>query len=101
MNPSSTIITAENKDKFIQADDLRSTINNSHFDYNQTVDKKFYISMEFNKINNPEFHNEKLYSLAMTVKNKLYTPQINNVSLMMPPAPPLYQWDDIPKVNIN
>lgn len=64
--------------------------------------KKFYFAMEFNKINNPEFQNEKLYSLAKLReynRTLLYTPQINNISMEMPDTPVLYNWNKIPKVS--
>ena len=52
------------------------------FQNNQTV-KTLYLGLRFNEIEN-DFH-----------------PQINNISMMMPPFPPLYQWDDLPKVFIK
>ena len=59
--------------------------------------------MDFNKINNPEFNNENLYPLSSMQSNKrvpLFTPQINNISMQMPSMPILYQWDQIPQVNL-
>ena len=41
--------------------------------------------MEFNKINNDEFYDEKLYSLSDILyynRTPLYTPQINNISMI-------------------
>lgn len=63
--------------------------------------KKFYLAMEFNKINNPEFQDERLYSLSMFdhfKRTPLYTPQINNISMVMPSVPILYEWDAVPQV---
>ena len=63
--------------------------------------KRFYLAMEFNKINNPEFLDAKLYPLDLMDqmdRNPIYTPQINNISMHMPPTPVLYQWDQIPNV---
>ena len=57
--------------------------------------------MEFNRIDNKEFYDTNHYSLNLTEKygrTGTYTPQINGISLMMPPVPVLYQWDQIPKV---
>lgn len=71
---------------------------------NATTIKKYYLAMEFNKINNPEFNDEKLYSLSMMNNSNrvpLYTPQINNISMHMPSIPVLYKWDSIPKVFLN
>ena len=63
--------------------------------------KKYYLAMEFNKINNPEFEDERLYSLDLLAQNNrapLYTPQINNISMEMPSSPILYNWHKVPKV---
>jgi hypothetical protein len=81
----------------MQVDDLRS-IDSISMLYNNTVNKKFHLAMEFNKIDNPEFQNPLYYSLAMTPTTRIFTPQINGISMMMPPFPTLLQWDDIPKV---
>lgn len=66
--------------------------------------KKYYLAMEFNKINNPEFEDERLYSLDLLAQNNrapLYTPQINNISMEMPSSPILYNWNKIPKVTYS
>jgi hypothetical protein len=57
--------------------------------------------MDFNKINNEEFYDEKLYSLndiLNLTRLPLYTPQINDISMMMPHSPVLYKWDSIDRV---
>ena len=56
----------------------------------------YFLLQEFNKINNLEFQNPIYNPLASTSK-KVFTPQINNISMMMPSSPLLYQWNDIPK----
>ena len=64
--------------------------------------KRFYLSMEFNKINNPEFKDPIYYPLKWMTPNgrtSIFTPQINNISFMMPFSPPLFTWDQLPKVN--
>jgi hypothetical protein len=68
---------------------------------NTTNVKKYYLAMEFNKINNPEYNDEHFYSLNMingVKRQQLYTPQINNISMHMPSIPLLYKWNKIPKV---
>ena len=47
-------------------------------------DKKFYLGYDLYAKDNPHFHHEDLYSYK-DVKggNKLRTPQINNISLMV------------------
>lgn len=107
LNPWNKFINETNRLKYTQINELKSfkhkeidEFYEKIFDKNQTV-KKFYLAMEFNKINNPEFYDEKLYSLSM-IENlnrlPLYTPQINNISMKMPSVPVLYEWDSIPKV---
>lgn len=108
MNPWNRHINETNHFKYTQINELKSFSNKEIddlyekiFDKNKTV-KKFYLAMEFNKINNPEFYDEKLYSLNM-IENlsrlPLYTPQINNISMKMPSVPILYEWNSIAKVN--
>jgi hypothetical protein len=70
---------------------------------NTTNVKRFYLAMEFNKINNEEFYDEKLYSLSDILyynRTPLYTPQINNISMMLPETPVLYKWNSIDRVPI-
>lgn len=109
LNPWNEFITETNRFKYIQINELKSfeqkeidEFYEKIFNKNKTV-KKFYLAMEFNKINNPEFYDEKLYSLSM-IENlnrlPLYTPQINNISMKMPSLPVLYEWDSISKVKI-
>ncbi|XP_064639307.1 uncharacterized protein LOC135494912 [Lineus longissimus] len=63
-------------------------------------DVKFYLAHDFRKIDNPHLHNPDLYSLAATASYPgmhLYSPQINNITMALPPSPPLTQEEDIPK----
>ncbi|KAK6195925.1 hypothetical protein SNE40_001251 [Patella caerulea] len=61
-------------------------------------DKKFYLAFDFNPIDNFHFHHPDLYPMLSIVKEKhLYSPQINGISNMLPHAPPLTQFDDIPE----
>lgn len=56
--------------------------------------------MDFNQINNEEFYDQQTYSLKMIkelYRRPLYTPQINNISLLMPSTPLLYKWHTVPK----
>jgi len=107
LNPWNKIINNENENMFTSIDKLKSMIS-TRSDYYLTKIKsknvkKYYLSMEFNKINNPEFENEKYYSLNMlndSNRQLLFTPQINNISLHMPSIPLLYKWDTISKVFI-
>ena len=106
LNPWNTIINETNFHQYTSIDQMKSLLDNEIATFynkiiNATNIKKYYLAMEFNKINNPEFNDEKLYSLSMMNNSKrvpLYTPQINNISMHMPSIPVLYKWDSIPKV---
>ena len=65
--------------------------------------KRFYFGMEFNQINHPEYYDEQNYPLSWMYKygrTSVYTPQINNISFMMPDSPPLFKWDQVPKSKV-
>lgn len=65
----------------------------------ETPDKTIYMSMDFNKIDNYHFHDPLLYPISAVERSKhLYLPQINYISNLLPPAPPLTQYKDIPQV---
>ncbi|CAL1533176.1 unnamed protein product [Lymnaea stagnalis] len=60
--------------------------------------KKFYLAMDFNKIDNSRFNNPSYYPLSSVVKKKqLFSPQINHITSLLPASPPLSQYDDVPK----
>lgn len=66
----------------------------------KTPNKTIYMSMDFNKIDNYRFHDPLLYPISAVERSKhLYLPQINNLSMILPPAPPLTQFKDIPQVH--
>jgi L-ascorbate oxidase len=108
LNPWNKIINNKNDNIYKSIDKLKSLqYDDDNSDYFKILNnknkiiKKYYLSMEFNKINNPEFENEKYYSLNMlndTNRQLLFTPQINNISMHMPSIPLLYKWDTISKV---
>jgi hypothetical protein len=90
---------------YVKIDETRSVLTDSTREFYDKINtsnvKRFYLAMEFNKINNPEFNNDKLYPLESMAENNrqpLYTPQINGISLHMPTTPILYQWGKIPRV---
>ncbi|XP_013415315.1 laccase-4-like [Lingula anatina] len=61
-------------------------------------DVKFYLAMDFNKIDNELFHNPMYYPVSAIDKGRhLYSPQINHISNIFPPSPPMTQYGDIPK----
>ncbi|ESO84603.1 hypothetical protein LOTGIDRAFT_176112 [Lottia gigantea] len=61
-----------------------------------TPDKKFYVTFDFNKLDNFHFNHPELYPLQSINKNKhLYSPQMNGISNHLPSSPPLTQFDDV------
>ncbi|KAL4230719.1 Mco1p [Mactra antiquata] len=59
-------------------------------------DKKFYLAMDFNKIDNYHFHDVTYYPIsALERPDHLYLPQINHVSNVLPSSPPLSQMSDL------
>lgn len=59
-------------------------------------DKKFYLAMDFNKIDNFHFHTPGLYPLNSFPKAKqLYSPQMNHISFVLPSVPLLTQFAEI------
>ncbi|PAA58571.1 hypothetical protein BOX15_Mlig012506g2 [Macrostomum lignano] len=68
-----------------------------HLTVDGPVDAKFYLAFDFEVVNNSRYHHPAYYPISAVRKSDghLYTPQINNVALHMPPAPLLYQFDDV------
>jgi hypothetical protein len=66
--------------------------------FKQIPDKKFYLAMDFNKIDSLRFHDPTYYPIPALSTKPLYSPQINHISSILPPAPLLSQSDDIPDV---
>ncbi|XP_060075142.1 uncharacterized protein LOC132554835 [Ylistrum balloti] len=66
----------------------------------ETPDKKFYLAMDFNFVNNFNLYVERDHVSASTVVDPTkyeLTPQINHISTILPPSPPLSQFHDIPQ----
>ncbi|XP_310270.3 uncharacterized protein LOC1271472 [Anopheles gambiae] len=53
------------------------------------TDYKFYVYYDFYGKDNPHFHVPSLYGFQQVVNNtnRLYTPQLNHISMRMPPVP--------------
>lgn len=108
LNPWNRAITPTNRDSYTSVNELKSVRNEEITNFydkilNATNVKTYYLAMEFNKINNPEFNDERSYSINQIRnfgRNPLYTPQINNISLNPPNSPILYEWDSVPKDKI-
>ena len=65
----------------------------------ETPDKKFYLSMDFNKIDNFHFHDRSYYPISAVARpDHLYLPQINHISNTLRHAPPLSQLEDLDEV---
>ncbi len=105
MNPWNKYITNATRSLYTRINELKSVPSADGEELlrliNTTNVKKYYLSMEFNRINNDEFMDPTLYPLNIVMQFKrtpLYTPQINNISMMMPSAPVLYNWKNIERV---
>lgn len=62
------------------------------------ADYKFFVYYDFYRKDNPEFHNGDYYSINnrnLTEENRLYTPQLNHISLKFPSVSLLSQRDQI------
>ncbi|KAL5012095.1 hypothetical protein ScPMuIL_010646 [Solemya velum] len=60
-------------------------------------DMKFYIGMDFEIIDNTNFHDPELYPISALERGyHLYSPQMNYISNMLPPAPLLTQHASVP-----
>lgn len=86
---------AKATDMLVSLDRLNSTEVDD--DSLKTVpDKRFYLAMDFYKIDNFHFQVPGLYPLSSVVRQKhLYSPQMNHISYSIPPVPPLTQLDDL------
>lgn len=68
----------------------------------EVPDKKFYLAMDFNDVSNYHFHPESLYPISEVNESmRVYLPQINHVSLALPPSPPLTQYSDLNEVTYS
>lgn len=61
------------------------------------ADYKFFVYYDFYRKDNPEFHHGDYYSMDdnVTQENRLYTPQLNHISLKFPSVSLLSQRDQI------
>lgn len=62
-------------------------------------DKRFYLAMDFNMVENYRFHDPEYYPLSSQMgaagghhAHHLFTPQINRITFMSPPSPALSQY---------
>lgn len=74
----------------LKAMDKNDKSNTVHPDY------QFYVSYDFYKKDNPHFHRGKLYGFNQVKNTKqVLTPQLNHISMKLPPMPLLSQRDFI------
>ncbi|XP_053398492.1 uncharacterized protein LOC123558060 [Mercenaria mercenaria] len=79
----------------IQVSDLKSRLDGKAA-LKVTPDKKFYLAMDFNKIDNYHFHDVSFYPISAVERPQhLYMPQMNHVTLRLPSSPPLSQHSDL------
>nr|QHF16626.1 laccase 2 protein [Cepaea nemoralis] len=62
-------------------------------------DRKIVVAMDFVVIDNPRFHNKLYYSTRdfLLGNKQVQTTQMNGITNLFPPAPPLSQLQDIPE----
>lgn len=62
-------------------------------------DQTFFLYFDQYKINHPDINHPQFYPLdAVEKKFKTLIPQMNRISMVFPPSPPLSQFDDIKEV---
>ena len=70
-NPWNTQIDRTNANEFVVVDQLRSILDHDAEQILSAINtanvKRFYLVMEFNKINNEEVYNDEYYSLNLTM----------------------------------
>jgi len=70
-NPWNTQINRTNAKKFVVVDQLRSILDHDAEQILNAIKtanvKRFYLGMEFNRINNEEVYNDEYYSLNLTM----------------------------------
>nr|KAG5688688.1 hypothetical protein BaRGS_014399 [Batillaria attramentaria] len=94
LNPWNTKAT----DMLVSVDRVNSTEPDDD-SLNAEPDKRFYLAMDFYKIDNFHFQVPGLYPLSAVARKKhLYSPQINHISYSFPSVPPLSQMEDIDEV---
>ncbi|XP_065567197.1 uncharacterized protein LOC136031488 isoform X1 [Artemia franciscana] len=65
--------------------------------WNKEPDVKIWLAYDFYEVNNLHFHDPEHYPIFLVPhRRKLFTPQLNRISLKMPPVPPLSQPSDVP-----
>ncbi|XP_060081291.1 uncharacterized protein LOC132560644 [Ylistrum balloti] len=87
-----------NSDGVITVADLLSTEPND-ISLKSIPDRQFYLGMDFNLVENYRFHDPDFYSLSSQMRagvghhaHHLFTPQINGITYINPPSPPLSQY---------
>ena len=81
----------------VQIADMSSTASDDPTS-KEKADVQFFVGYDLRKIDNPHYHHPEFYPLSKMTKNRLYTPQFNNISMALPSSPPLYQMYDLSQV---
>ena len=66
----------------------------------EEADYQFYLSYDFNPIDNIRFHGPHIPLRTVRKGFKLYTPQLNFISHVMPLSPPLIQPETLPSIKM-
>ncbi|KAF2361462.1 Multicopper oxidase type 1 [Trinorchestia longiramus] len=90
-----TLNKAPGDETFLTAAEIQSF--GETVDYSGTPDHTFWIDFDFHPSNNDLFHHEDYYPFyAVPKKHRLFMPQMNYISLMLPSSPPLSQPESVP-----
>jgi hypothetical protein len=65
----------------------------------QTPDKKFYLALDMNLVENPLVYDDSTFPLSAKEKVPFVSSQINNITFSLPRVPLIYQYQKNPKVN--
>ncbi|PVD33733.1 hypothetical protein C0Q70_04993 [Pomacea canaliculata] len=64
--------------------------------FEQVVDFKYFVGMDFNKNDNTKYNNKDLYPVqTLPLLKSHYTPVMDNITFMLPPVPVLSQPEDM------
>lgn len=100
LNPTNTKI--EDDDPFIGMDDLRSSSDTESLTQvntiNGKVDRKIYLALDMNQVLNTDMYDSETFAEAVELDAVWASPQFNNISFHLPPAPLFYQQNKIPRV---
>ena len=89
----------DDKTNTVLFQELKGRMNESFYKrIQEKPNKKFYFELGFNPEIN-DFFNDPNFVLPSDFQ--IFTPQINNITMLMPNVPLLSQWNEINSVNLQ